>query len=194
MPGHATNPIFFNKKNKDWTSRTPANPHPSTPNNISFFPYPHLKVDVICVSPLTSLNKSHCIIISMQKITKLHKLNGRTHFWSQPLKNHWRNLKLSWMFISMQKKKKSLICCIIFWDSAKFRNLWPEWLHPFLTMPNQRFFKWLLVFINLYQHANNQATSSIFSADIIDLKSCNLIGWEFLAQISVICAGIQQII
>ena len=28
MPGHGVNPIFLNKGNKDWTSRTLANPHP----------------------------------------------------------------------------------------------------------------------------------------------------------------------
>ena len=32
MSGHDANPIFFNKKNKDWTSRTLANPPPSTSN------------------------------------------------------------------------------------------------------------------------------------------------------------------
>ena len=28
MSGHGVNPIFLNKGNKDWTSRTLANPHP----------------------------------------------------------------------------------------------------------------------------------------------------------------------
>ena len=39
MSGHDAKPTFFNKKNKDWTSRTLANPHPPTSNNISFLPY-----------------------------------------------------------------------------------------------------------------------------------------------------------
>ena len=40
MSGHGANPIFFNKKkNKDWTSKTLANPHPPTSDNISFLPY-----------------------------------------------------------------------------------------------------------------------------------------------------------
>ena len=34
MPGHGENPIFFNKKNKDWKSRTLATPSPPTSNNI----------------------------------------------------------------------------------------------------------------------------------------------------------------
>ena len=32
--------------------------------------------------------------------------------------------------------------------------------------------------MNLYQHAKNQAISLICSGDMIDLLSCNLIGWE----------------
>ena len=42
MSGHGKNPIFFNEKNKDWTSRTLTNPLPHpTSDNISFLPYPH---------------------------------------------------------------------------------------------------------------------------------------------------------
>ena len=50
MSGHGANSIFFNRKNKDWTSRTLANPPPPTSDNTSFLP-----VDVICVSPLSSV-------------------------------------------------------------------------------------------------------------------------------------------
>ena len=112
----------------------PLTPTPLRPITSHFSLIPPSKW-MSCVSPLTSLNKTHCIIISMQTITKLYKLNGRTHFWSQPPKNHWRNLKLSWMFISMQKKKKkkSLICCIIFeiqpnletCDQSDYTQFWP---------------------------------------------------------------------
>ena len=39
MSNHGANPIFCNKKNKDWTSRTLANPrHPPTSDSISFLP------------------------------------------------------------------------------------------------------------------------------------------------------------
>ena len=54
ISGHGANLIFFDKKNKDWTSRKLA-----TSDNISFLPYHPplpaptlLKVDVISVSPL----------------------------------------------------------------------------------------------------------------------------------------------
>ena len=54
MSGHDANPIFFNKKNKDWMSRTLANPPPPTSDNILFSPYPSpppLKVYVMCITP-----------------------------------------------------------------------------------------------------------------------------------------------
>ena len=68
MSGHGVNSIFFNKKNKDWTYGTLANPPPpSLPipppsDSISFLPQPlpppshqlSREVDVICVSRLNS--------------------------------------------------------------------------------------------------------------------------------------------
>ena len=36
MSGHGANPIFFNKKNKDWTSKTIVNPHPQRPVTSDF--------------------------------------------------------------------------------------------------------------------------------------------------------------
>ena len=39
MPGHGANPIFFNKKSKDWTSRTLTTPHAPTSDNNSFLSY-----------------------------------------------------------------------------------------------------------------------------------------------------------
>ena len=60
MSGHSANLVFFNKKNKNWTSRTLANPPPPTSDNISFLSYPTtrpppLKVNVICVSHLITV-------------------------------------------------------------------------------------------------------------------------------------------
>ena len=40
MSGQSANLVFFNKKNKNWTSRTLANPPPPTSDNISFLSYP----------------------------------------------------------------------------------------------------------------------------------------------------------
>ena len=43
--GHGANPIFFNKTNKDWTSRTLTTPHPLRPitSHFSFTPPPNLQ-------------------------------------------------------------------------------------------------------------------------------------------------------
>ena len=55
MSGHGVNPIFNNKKKKVGRREHSLTPHTPTSDNISFFPYPlpHLKMDVICVSPLS---------------------------------------------------------------------------------------------------------------------------------------------
>ena len=41
----------------------------------------------------------------------------------------------------------------LFWDTANFSDLRPEWPHPFLTIPTPIFFNQLLFSDNLYQHA-----------------------------------------
>ena len=72
MSGHGANLIFFDKKNKDLTSRTLADPHTPTFDNISFLPYPHppLKVNVICLSPLSSWDGGFFKVASLQKIRR----------------------------------------------------------------------------------------------------------------------------
>ena len=60
MSGHGANPVFFNKKNKDWRCRTLATPPPQSLRPITphFYithhphPLPPFTVDVICVSLL----------------------------------------------------------------------------------------------------------------------------------------------
>ena len=59
MSDHGANPTSFNKRKKDWTSKTLANPPPPSPTSDNF-PYtlppsppppPPVKVDIVCVSP-----------------------------------------------------------------------------------------------------------------------------------------------
>ena len=50
-------------------------------------------------------------------------------------------------------------------------------------MPTQRFLDEPLIYVNLYQHAKNQANSSISSRDMIK-KSCNLIAPKIFWSIS----------
>ena len=46
----------------------------------------------------------------------------------------------------------------------------PDWPHPFLTIPNQKNFNQVLIFMNLYQHAKDMTVSPICSGEIFDLK------------------------
>ena len=55
-------------------------------------------------------------------------------------------------------------------QKTHFEAMWPEWAHPFMTMPIPIFFDQLLISMNLYQHAKNQAFSWFRSRNIIYLK------------------------
>ena len=41
---------------------------------------------------------------------------------------------------------------------------------PFLSIPTQKIFNKLLIFMLLYQHAKNQTISLFYSGDIADVK------------------------
>ena len=60
MSDDGANPISFNKRNKDWTSRAVAIPHPLHPITIllCLTRSLSLKVKVKCVSPLTKEHKN----------------------------------------------------------------------------------------------------------------------------------------
>ena len=77
--------------------------------------------------------------------------------------------------------KKSVVPSVHFWDTANFRVQRPDWPHSFLTIHNHEIFDQLLIFVNLYQHAKNEAVSSIFSGEMV--------AWKI-----EICAGTRQII
>ena len=77
--------------------------------------------------------------------------------------------------------KKSVAPSVHFWDTANFRVQRPDWPHSFLTIHNHEIFDQLLIFVNLYQHAKNEAVSSIFSGEMV--------AWKI-----EICAGTRQII
>ena len=55
-------------------------------------------------------------------------------------------------------------------DTINFRVQRPDWPHPFLNLPNQKNFNQLLIFMNLHQHAKNEAVSLLCSGEIVDLK------------------------
>ena len=55
-------------------------------------------------------------------------------------------------------------------ETANFRATWPNWPHPFLTMPTQNYFDQLLIWVNLHQHAKNQFIPSVHSSDTVSVK------------------------
>ena len=68
-------------------------------------------------------------------------------------------------------------------------------------MPNQKNFDQLLIFVNLYQHAKNEAASSICSGEMVDLKILQSewlrVFWPTSQDVDHSqrnCAGTQQII
>ena len=65
--------------------------------------------------------------------------------------------------------KKSVLS-VLSWDTANFRVQRPDWPHSFLNMPHQKRFNQLSIFVNLHQHAQNEAISSICPGKILDLK------------------------
>ena len=56
------------------------------------------------------------------------------------------------------------------WDTVNLKVKRPDWLHPFLTMPNHKIFDQLLIFVNY-------AVSRIYVEEMVDIKSWNLTGW-----------------
>ena len=54
-----------------------------------------------------------------------------------------------------QHAKNQLIPSAHSWDTVNFKVQRPDWSHPFLSMPNQKIFHQLLIFVNLYQEAKN---------------------------------------
>ena len=45
-----------------------------------------------------------------------------------------------------------------------------DWTHPILTMPKRKTFDQPWIFLNLFQHAKNEAALSICSGEIVGLK------------------------
>ena len=126
--------------------------------------------------------KNHCIIISIQKISSIHKfilkilpilmsheLNDHGHFWQGPLINFWIEFFFFWICTSMQKNQ--FILSGHFWDRVNFRVSWPDWRHQFLTMPTQNIFDMLLILVNLYQHVKNRFIPFAHSFETVNSSS-----------------------
>ena len=69
-----------------------------------------------------------------------------------------------------QHAKKQFIASVHCLVTINFRISSSDWQHQFLTMPNQKYFDQLFIFVNLYQHAKKEVVSSICSVVTVDLK------------------------
>ena len=145
---------------------------------------------------MQKISSFHLFILQIQSILKSRHQTSHNHCspCSPQICNHLlicANL--------YQPAKNLLIPPVYSWDTVNFRDHRPDWLHPFLTMPNQKYFDQL--FINLYQHAKNEAVSWIYSGEIVDLKilqsGCLRAFWPISREHDFskyrICAETQQI-
>ena len=80
--------------------------------------------------------------------------------------------------------KKSVNSINSFWRYSHFRLHRPDWSHPLFTMPNQKMFDQLLIFVNLYQHAKNYTVSSICVGEMVDFNPGIWLAETILAYIS----------
>ena len=97
--------------------------------------------------------------------------------------------------------KKSVNSIYSFLRYSQFSVIRLYWPHPFLTMLNQTIFNQHLIFENLYRHTKNEAVSSIYSGEVVDLKilesDCMRPIWPISLRNNIlpkygICVGTQQ--
>ena len=80
-----------------------------------------------------------------------------------------------WIYINMVKSVNSINSFLRY---SKFWSPETRLDKPIFDHVQWKNFQFL-IFLNLYQHAKNEAVSSICSDEIINLKIRNLIGWEY---------------
>ena len=98
------------------------------------------------------------------KISSIHKFI----FKMQEILGFYELTIILLAFLNFYKDAKNrFIWSVYFWDTVNFRVPWPDKPHPFLTMPTQKFFDQLLIFVNLYQHAKKQ----FFHLFILEIQS-----------------------
>ena len=98
------------------------------------------------------------------KISSIHKFI----FKMQEILGFYELTIILLAFLNFYKDAKNrFIWSVYFWDTVNFRVPWPDKPHPFLTMPTQKFFDQLLIFVNLYQHAKKQ----FFDLFILEIQS-----------------------
>ena len=120
------------------------------------------------ITSLSACKESAQYIDSFLQYSGFYSLMNQKAIFEHPTKNHWSNFYLSWICTSI--KKICLLQSVHSWDTVIYRVLWPDCPHPFLTMPTPNVFDQFLIYVDLYEHAKNQAISLICSGDMVDSK------------------------
>ena len=74
--------------------------------------------------------------------------------------------------------KNQLVSSVLSWDTVNFRVQRPDWPHSFLTMPHQKLFNQLLIFVNLYNIPKMRLFHQSAQEKCPIEKSHSLNGWE----------------
>ena len=79
------------------------------------------------------------------------ELKGHGHFWLHPPPKSLNQLLA--LLNLYQDEKNQFIPFVHFWGTVNFRFPWPDWPHPFLTMPTQKMFdQHLILWICINMH------------------------------------------
>ena len=76
--------------------------------------------------------------------------------------------------------KNSVVSICLFLRYSKFQSPETRLDTPIFDYALPKIIDQILIFLTLYQHKKAETVLSIFSGEIINLKSCNMIGWEHL--------------
>ena len=107
----------------------------------------------------------HKLIFTIKQILRFHELKVIPIFDHA----HQKIIGANFSFPEFAPALKNLLAPSVHsGDTVNFGVLQSDWPHPFLTIPTQKFFNQLLIYVNLYQHAKNKVISIICSGDMVD--------------------------
>ena len=157
---------------------------------------------------IQKISSIHIFTFKVQQLLGSHELKSHGHFSIHQPKNNWIDFWLSWIRTSIEKMTLFHLFIFLFlwlatpiFHHAKPKNFQSPFnlcetvkackksvssisssrkrlATLFLTMPHQKLFNQILIFVNLYQHTKNEVVSLIYSGEMFDLKSHNLNSWK----------------
>ena len=108
---------------------------------------------------MKKISSFHLFILQVESSLEPYHMNSHTNFWpcqfARSCTNMQKHSELHWFILDIQSILESR-------DQIGHTH--------FLTMPNQKRFNQLLIFVNFHELAENEAVSSICSREIVHLK------------------------